>query len=43
MYKVPITLLLLTLPVIVNAQSIDKVEAVIGDEIVLQSDGRGDA
>ena len=38
MYKVPIILLLLTLPVIVNAQSIDKVEAVIGNEIVLTSE-----
>ena len=38
MNKVLIILLTLTLSIAVNAQSIDKVEAVIGDEIVLTSE-----
>lgn len=38
MNKVLIILLTLTLSIVVNAQSIDKVEAVIGDEIVLTSE-----
>jgi len=38
MTRVPIILLILLLSVTISAQSIDKVEAVIGDEIVLTSE-----